>query len=150
MQILDLDTTFLTKTIQLVRATDKDFSWTDKQIEDSLINDTVLGLIIDSELVAIAIFNYIFETAELLYICVDTAMQSRGVASKLLKYSINHLAKKEVKELFLEVDINNTKAISLYNKLNFIKVSQRKNYYKKTDGSLNDALICRLDISNQP
>ncbi|AFJ43441.1 GNAT family N-acetyltransferase [Francisella orientalis] len=148
MQILELDITFLTKTIQLVRAIDKDFSWSDKQIEDSLTNDTVLGLMIDSELVAIAIFNYIFETAELLYICVDTAMQSRGVASKLLKYSIDHLGKKEVKELFLEVDINNTKAISLYNKLNFIKVSQRKNYYKKIDGSLSNALICRLDISN--
>ncbi|MEY8701672.1 GNAT family N-acetyltransferase [Francisella philomiragia] len=148
MQILQLNITFLTKTIKLIRAADKNFSWSDRQIEDSITNDIVLGLVIDSELVAVAIFNYVFETAELLYICVDNSMQSRGIASKLLKYSIDYLAKKEVKELFLEVDINNTKAISLYNKLNFIKVSQRKNYYKKIDGSLSDALICRLDISN--
>lgn len=148
MQILELDITFLTKTIQLVRATDKDFSWSDKQIEDSLTNDTVLGLMIDSELAAIAIFNYIFETAELLYICVDTAKQGRGVAYKLLKYSINHLARKEVKEILLEVDINNTKAISLYKKVNFIEVSLRKNYYKKANGYFSDALIYRLNISN--
>ncbi|ORU45282.1 alanine acetyltransferase, partial [Francisella tularensis subsp. holarctica] len=44
------------------------------------------------------------------------------------------------------VDINNHSAIKLYQKLNFKKISLRKNYYQKADGSQSDAIIYQLSI----
>ncbi|OEZ33834.1 alanine acetyltransferase [Francisella endosymbiont of Amblyomma maculatum] len=146
MQISFLDNTFFARVVELIRFSDKDFSWSDKQILESLNKDLTLGLFENQQLSAVAIFSQIFETAELLYICIDVSKFNKGLGFKLLENSIYYLAQQQIKEIFLEVDVNNHSAIKLYHKLKFRKISLRKNYYKKTDGSLSDALIYQLKI----
>lgn len=150
MQILQLDKSFSKEVISLIRLSDKDLSWSDKQIIDSLTNDIAFGLIDNNqELLAVAIFNKIFETVELLYICVSTSEQNKGLGYLLLQKSLNEFSRNlEVENIFLEVDINNQNAIKLYNKLGFKEISKRKNYYKKPNDKYSDALICQLKISN--
>ena len=146
MQILFLGNTFFAKVVELIRLSDKDFSWSDKQILESLNKDLTLGLFENQQLSAVAIFSQIFETAELLYICIDVSKHNKGLGFKLLENSIYYLAQLQITEIFLEVDVNNHSAIKLYHKLKFRKISLRKNYYKKTDGSSSDALIYQLKI----
>ncbi|MED7789404.1 GNAT family N-acetyltransferase [Francisella sp. 19X1-34] len=147
MQTLNLDSSYFNEVISLIRFSDKSFSWSDQQILDSLKQDLAIGLIDNNKLKAIAIFSYIFETAELLYICVNKSDQGQGLGSKTLRESFRYLSNQNITEVFLEVDANNNAAIKLYNKLGCKKVSIRKNYYKKQDGSCSDALIYRLEIS---
>ncbi|MFV9973005.1 MAG: GNAT family N-acetyltransferase [Francisella endosymbiont of Hyalomma asiaticum] len=146
MQISFLGNTFFAKVVELIRLSDKDFSWSDKQILESLNKDLTLGLFENQQISAVAIFSQIFETAELLYICIDVSKHNKGLGFKLLEKSIYYLAQLQIKEIFLEVDVNNHRAIKLYHKLKFRKISLRKNYYKKTDGSSSDALIYQLKI----
>ena len=146
MQISFLGNTFFAKVVELIRLSDKDFSWSDKQILESLNKDLTLGLFENQQLSAVAIFSQIFETAELLYICIDVSKHNKGLGFKLLENSIYCLVQQQIKEIFLEVDVNNHSAIKLYHKLKFRKISLRKNYYKKTDGSSSDALIYQLKI----
>ena len=51
-------------------------------------------------------------------------------------------AARELKKLFLEVRESNLPAISLYEKYGFIKISQRKKYYK--DGENADVMLKRF------
>ena len=147
MQISKLTDNFYSQTIRLIRTTDSRLNWSDKQIFESFgDNHLVFGYIESGRLVAIAIFSYVLDTSELLYICVDKSIQSKGVANKLLSQSIFKLKKVNISEIFLEVDTQNIPAISLYKKLNFKQISMRKNYYQYKNGDAGDALIYRLDI----
>lgn len=76
------------------------------------------------------VFSFYEEEAELLKICVLPGFQRTGVGSKLLKYAIDLLAEKNVKEIFLEVCENNYKAVNFYEKFGFKRISLRKNYYE--------------------
>ena len=147
MQISKLTDNFYSQTIKLIRTTYSRLNWSDKQIFESFgDNHLVFGYIESGRLVAIAIFSYVLDTSELLYICVDKSIQSKGMANKLLSQSILKLKKFNIREVFLEVDTQNIPAISLYKKLNFKQISMRKNYYQYKNGGAGDALIYRLDI----
>lgn len=146
MQILKLDKSYFDKVTRLIRTSDKNFSWSGQQILESINKDFVLGLFEDERLKAVTILNSIFETAELLYICVDQSSKNQGLGYKILKESFAYLLNQNVSEVLLEVDVSNHVAIKLYDKLGFKKISTRKNYYKKGDGSYNDALIYSLKI----
>lgn len=131
MQILSLNESYFDKVINLIRSTDNSFSWSDQQVLDSIDQDLALGLFENEKLRAIIIFNSVFETAQLLYVCVDKSDQNQGLGYKILKSSFAYLVEQKISEVFLEVDINNYYAIKLYDKLGFKKISIRKNYYKK-------------------
>jgi ribosomal-protein-alanine N-acetyltransferase len=147
MQISKLTDNLYSQTIKLIRTTDSRLNWSDKQIFESFgDNHLVFGYIENGRLVAIAIFSYVLDTSELLYICVDKSIQSKGMANKLLSQSTLKLKKVNIREVFLEVDTQNIPAISLYKKLNFKQISMRKNYYQYKNGGAGDALIYRLDI----
>ena len=147
MQILKLTDNFYSQTLKLIRDTDSRLNWSDKQIFESFgDNHLVFGCIENDRLIAVAIFSYVLDTSELLYICVDKSIQSRGVANRLLTYSILELKKADINEVFLEVDTKNIAAKSLYKKLSFKQISMRKNYYQYKDGSSGDALVYGLNI----
>ncbi len=145
MQILKLTDNFYSQTLKLIRATDSRLNWSDKQIFQSFgDNHLVFGCIENNKLIAIAIFSYVLDTSELLYICVDRSIQSKGVANRLLNYSIFELKKAKIYEVFLEVDTKNIAAKLLYKKLAFKQISIRKNYYQYKDGISGDASVYGL------
>jgi ribosomal-protein-alanine N-acetyltransferase len=147
MQILKLTYNYFSQTVELIRKTDTNINWSDKQIFESFSDDhLVFGFVKNNDLIAIAILSYILDISELLYICTDKSNQSKGIANNLLNQSISELKKLNIDELFLEVHIKNYNAISLYERLGFNQISMRKNYYRHKDGSISDALIYKLDI----
>ena len=82
---------------------------------------------------------------EIISILIDKKFRKVGMGKSLLNKLLNIALKKEIKNIFLEVSVENQIAINLYKKFNFIKVGKRKNYYFQY-GRYIDANIMRLTI----
>ncbi len=76
----------------------------------------------------IALFH-IFEEGEILNLATLPTERNKGIASKLLDYSIDLLKGLGVSRITLEVRESNTSAKNLYTKYGFSPISIRKNYY---------------------
>ena len=75
--------------------------------------------------------------AELLRLAVDPAVQRRGIGRKLVSHGLVELAQRGIQSCFLEVRLDNTPAIALYETLAFERAGRRRAYYR--DGT--DALV---------
>ena len=64
----------------------------------------------------------------------------KGLGYQLLEHSIAGLKNRPV-QIFLEVRESNLAAIALYEKSGFHQIDLRKNYYPKTDGTREHAII---------
>lgn len=62
-------------------------------------------------------------------ICILQEYQSKGYGKKIMEYIFNHKKIEKIEEIFLSVDINNNRAIKLYNKYNFNIVDKNNIYY---------------------
>ena len=102
---------------------------TDKRLWIYEVDNDVVGFIIDMKHK---------NEISLLNIAIHKYLQGMGHGLKMLKKYIKSLPGKC--SIYLEVNKNNIKALNMYAKLNFEKVSIRKSYY--TDGS--DAINMQL------
>lgn len=86
----------------------------------------------------IGYINYydMYERFELSYIEVKEEYRNQKKGSLLLEHLIEIAKYKKVENITLEVNINNTIAINLYEKHGFKKVAIRKGYYDGIDGYL--------------
>ncbi len=77
---------------------------------------------------------------ELEMIVVDINSRSRGIGTKLLKYfEDNYLQKNDV--IYLEVAVNNEKALKLYKKFGYEIINIRKKYYQGIDANIMKKVI---------
>jgi len=95
-----------------------------------------------NELIGYINFEIVLDEINLFKICVKNEFREYSVASKLFDQMINYAKLNSIKKIFLEVDEKNYPAIKLYEKFNFKKISERKNYYKNKD----TAIIFSLQI----
>lgn len=86
------------------------------------------------------------EEAEILSVFVHPNWRRNQEAQKLCQVFFNACNQEGVREIFLEVSKENKAALALYAKLGFRHVGLRKNYYKRKDGSREDALILRVTL----
>ena len=91
----------------------------------------------NDELVAYCIIMLIDCEAEIINIATKPEFRGLGIAAKLLQHVITNT---KADKFFLEVNVNNAAAITLYKKCGFVPIGIRKNYYP--DG---DALNMQLD-----
>ncbi|QSX35400.1 ribosomal protein S18-alanine N-acetyltransferase [Shewanella avicenniae] len=109
----------------------------------------VFGLFIEeesghSQLVGYAIYQYLFEEATLMNICINPSAQGRGFGNTLLSHSMQTLVDKAAIEVvFLEVRQSNQAAIALYHKLGFSIDGERKNYYQTASGRETAVLMSK-------
>jgi ribosomal-protein-alanine N-acetyltransferase len=76
--------------------------------------------------------------AELLLLATGVRARGRGVGGALLRAVISEAEGRGVKDLHLEVRAGN-EAIRLYSREGFVKVGERRNYYRGKGGQLFDA-----------
>ena len=77
-----------------------------------------------------------YERAELIQINVVESKQNNGIASKLIKYMIDDCINNSVNSITLEVRVDNSSAIHLYEKFGFVEIGKRVGYYKGIDAIL--------------
>jgi len=116
--------------------------WQPKDFEAEIKNPAALVLKMQTPHGITAGFicwRYVPPAGELTNFAVSNNFLRRGLGAALLQESLKILKQKNVSELTLEVNQNNTAAINLYNKYNFKQVSIRKKFYNGKD----DALILK-------
>jgi ribosomal-protein-alanine N-acetyltransferase len=80
--------------------------------------------------------------SELYKIAISKDYQNLGFGKLLLGLHLTYLTLFEVKQNYLEVNINNHKAINLYKKIGYKEINIRKNYYFNKE----DALIMKIQL----
>ncbi len=86
-----------------------------------------------------AIIRTVLDEAELLLIAVDPLQQRYGIGAKLLDHICQAVQSQGVTSLHVEVRHDNP-ALSFYSQFDFVKVGERRNYYRRTDGQVGHAL----------
>jgi ribosomal-protein-alanine N-acetyltransferase len=102
---------------------------------DTIINDytKVYAYKIDNKYVSFIVGQILYENAEIIDIYVTPEYRRKGIAKKLMNTIIDN---KDVKNITLEVNINNKNAILMYNSLGFKETTLRKGYYNGEDAFL--------------
>ena len=103
---------------------------TDKRLWIYEVDNDVVGFIID--------MRHKNEIS-LLNIAIHKYLQGMGHGLKMLKKYIKSLPGKY--SIYLEVNKNNIKALNMYTKLNFERVSTRKSYYTDAGDAINMQLV---------
>ena len=75
-------------------------------------------------------------------IVTDKEYRGRGLATKLMTALISELKKRGIAKVFLEVESDNSNAVSLYEKAGFVQYNTRKDYY----GEGRDAMLYRRSL----
>jgi ribosomal-protein-alanine N-acetyltransferase len=84
----------------------------------------------------------LFEEAQILDIAVAPEQRGMGVARLLMDYAIAVAREKQAELLALEVRSTNSAAITLYERLGFVRTGVRHKYYEGRD----DAVLMELSL----
>ena len=93
------------------------------------------------EPIAFLLYSKIYDRYEIEQFEVQEKYRNQHFGSALLEYLISKAIKEQIKNITLEVDEYNIKAINLYQKYDFKKVAERKNYYSGKNGILMERKI---------
>ena len=96
----------------------------------------------DNQVVGFGILSTVLDQAELHNIAIDPPVQGLGLGAAMLDHLLDNLAD-EVASIFLEVRLSNFRAIRLYQERGFVKVGERRDYYKTALGREDALLMCR-------
>ncbi len=113
------------------------FHYVLKDIKSDLTNNPFshyLLFIENNKILGYLNYYYMYEKLEIANFNVLEEYQNKHIGSSLLEYLISKFS--DVENITLEVKESNSKAIHLYEKMGFNKVSIRKGYYNGIDGIL--------------
>lgn len=125
--------------------------WTRKYFEHEIENNDLSELFVlkqDGQIVAYGDLWYMFENCDLTKIAVKKEYRRKGYGEKLLKHMMKNAQKKGCEFMHLEVDTNNSDAVSLYSKNNFEIVRTRKNYYESGHDAF-DMITGLIELENR-
>ena len=113
------------------------FNYVLKDVKSDLENNpfsNYLIYLIDGKIVGYLNFYLMYEKIEIANFNVLEEYQNKHIGTKLITYLIDKY--NNVDNITLEVKESNDKAIHIYEKMGFKKVSIRKGYYNGIDGIL--------------
>jgi len=102
-------------------------NWSPEALRSSPYQSRVI--LLDDQLAGFAEFYQVVDECHLLAIAVNTTCQSRGLGRALLVSVMAEGARTGCTRCLLEVSAANTAAITLYEKLGFIRDGSRPGYY---------------------
>lgn len=100
---------------------------------------------IDKRIIGFIVISLTADECHVLNVCVVHEYQRLGWGRKLLEYALDYARKNGIGVAYLEVRRSNTRAISLYKKMNFHPIGERKDYYPTVSGK-EDALIFAMNL----
>ena len=119
--------------------------WSESSIASELENALSCWLVAveDGELAGYVGSQTVLDGSDMMNIAVAPQHRRKGIAEALIIALVEHLKARNSICLLLEVRASNQPAICLYEKLDFVQVGRRKNYYRNPR---EDALILRKGI----
>jgi ribosomal-protein-alanine N-acetyltransferase len=138
-----MNATHVTQVAQLEKMCFAD-PWSEKSISSELDNILALWYVAleDDRVVGYVGSQTCGSETDMMNIAVHPAFRRRGIAEALVDCLIRELKNRGSTSLTLEVRASNEGAQALYEKLNFVQVGRRPNYYRNPR---EDALILRKE-----
>ena len=121
--------------------------WSEKSVASELENKLAYWLVAveDDRVAGYVGSQTVCGETDMMNIAVHPDFRRRGIAESLVNALVEDLQKQESHSLTLEVRASNEAAQKLYEKLGFMQVGLRKNYYRNPK---EDALILRKEWEN--
>ena len=118
--------------------------WSENSVTSELRNPLSLWIVaVEGETLAGYVGSQsVMGEADMMNLAVQPEYRRQGIGEKLVSVLITALAQQSVSSLTLEVRASKAPAISLYEKLGFVQVGRRPNYYRNPK---EDALILRKE-----
>ncbi|MGB3796090.1 MAG: GNAT family N-acetyltransferase [Alteraurantiacibacter sp.] len=129
-------------------------AWNRRQVSDSLILRNVHYTLIDpsgtddadlDNVTGFALTRQVLDEEEILLIAVLPSERDAGVGKQLLAEVINRARARLVSRIFLEMRDGNS-AEHLYRRFGFLKIGQRKGYYRGAVGGPLDAITFAKEL----
>lgn len=116
----------------------EDLQWSKTSLEQSFDNKSYACYILKSKEKPLGYISVIDlgEEIEILRVVVLKTARLQGVGQKLISYIFELGKKQNAKEILLEVNDHNYPALSLYQKMGFEKVGERKQYYSERENAI--------------
>jgi ribosomal-protein-alanine N-acetyltransferase len=123
-------------------------AWTEQAIASMLCMPGVATRLLHQEgqALGMAMWRAAADEAELLTFGLLPPARGKGLAQHLMEDGLTLLAGCGITNLFLEVSVSNSPAITLYHRCGFKIAGRRRNYYSHA-GINMDAHVMHLDIS---
>lgn len=118
--------------------------WSEKSVSGELTNPLSLWIVAveNNRVVGYVGSQSVLGEADMMNVAVAPEYRRQGVANALIIELISQLTSRDVRSLTLEVRASNVPAIALYEKMDFVHVGRRPNYYSSPK---EDALILRKE-----
>jgi ribosomal-protein-alanine N-acetyltransferase len=100
---------------------------------------------LDKKVIGFIVISLTTEECHILNICVVRDYQHQGWGRKMLEHALDHARQHNINIAYLEVRRSNSRAISLYKKMKFQLIGERKGYYPTVTGH-EDALIFAMSL----
>lgn len=121
--------------------------WNEATMRQLLLMSGSLGLIAyeQGKAAGMIMYTYSPDQADIVTLAVLPDYRGLHVSDALLKSSFAILSDRGIQEVFLEVAVDNSHALALYDRQGFKKVGVRRGYYVRGDVK-TDALVMRADL----
>jgi len=119
-------------------------AWSEKSVASELENKLALWIVADEDgkVLGYVGSQTVMEETDMMNIAVHPDCRKQGIATGLIVGLVGALKQLGSHSLTLEVRASNVPAIALYEKMGFLQVGLRKNYYRNPK---EDALILRKE-----
>jgi len=118
-------------------------SWSESEYKNLLATDKIRFFYVEN---GFLVGRLIGQDAEILNVIIHPKYRRLGKARHLISKFENEAKNVGSSRCFLEVAESNSSANKLYHDLGYLKVGQRKNYYKFIDGRKDNASILAKEI----
>ena len=123
-------------------------SWSESAFRELLNSPGASAVVISNQSnpAGFVLFRKAADEAEIITLCTSPSSRRRGHAKALVHHMEVLLKKDGIRFLFIEVANSNESALALYASCGFKKAGARKNYYERSNGVREDALIMRKGL----
>ena len=118
--------------------------WSERSVASELDNPLSYWLVAieDAQVVGYVGSQTVMRETDMMNVAVHPDFRRRGIAENLINALVDALKATDSHCLTLEVRASNVGAVKLYEKLGFVQIGLRKNYYRNPK---EDALILRKE-----
>lgn len=131
--------------LSLSKSGSSDPAWSLQRARQARPTDTPVSLQARpaEELLGVATFQLVADTADLHRVVVAPDQRGRGIGRALVEAGITWAAGRHGRRMLLEVEHDNDPALALYRRLGFADLARRRDYY----GAGRHALVMQYDLA---
>jgi ribosomal-protein-alanine N-acetyltransferase len=127
-----------------------DRPWDEAVFRDFLAQPGTFALVaVDEDPAGVVLCRAMAGEAEVLTLAVAPWARRRGVGRTLMTAALDLARETGAEAMFLEADVSNDAAVTLYAQLGFERSGIRKAYYDRGGEGRANALVMRLDLTSE-